>query len=100
MLFFLLVFGPFNRKTWTVSVAEDTHNNVEVELNDMQYILAGIDPRRNWYNFSPPGTEKTRMIVPFSDAVASNVPSLFRAMQDKGELWASITFAASSLVAS
>ena len=40
------------------------------------------------------------MMVPFSDAVAKRVPSLFRAMQDRGELWASMTFTDSSLVAS
>lgn len=40
------------------------------------------------------------MMVPFSDAVASNVPSLFSAMQDSGELCASMTLTASILVAS
>jgi hypothetical protein len=40
------------------------------------------------------------MMVPFSEAVANRVPSLFSAMQDRGELCASITFTASSLVAS
>jgi hypothetical protein len=38
--------------------------------------------------------------VPFSEAVASRVPSLFKAMQERGELCASITFTASNLVAS
>ena len=39
-------------------------------------------------------------MVPFSEAVASSVPSLFKAMQDNGELCASMTFAVSNLVAS
>jgi hypothetical protein len=66
----------------------------------MLYILAGIEPRRNWYSLVPSGTENTLIIVPFSEAVANNVPSLFMAMHDSGELWASITFAGSSFVAS
>jgi hypothetical protein len=40
------------------------------------------------------------MIVPVSEAVASNVPSLFNAMQDNGARCASTTFIASSLYAS
>ena len=40
------------------------------------------------------------MIVPVSEAVASNVPSLFNAMQDNGARCASTTFIASSLKAS
>lgn len=91
--------GP-SRKMWTVSVAEDTHSRVEVELNDMLYILAGIEPLRNWYSFSPSGMLKTRIIVPFSDAVARSVPSLFTAMQDSGELCAVTMLADSILFAS
>jgi hypothetical protein len=49
-------------------------------------------PLRNWYNFSPPGTENTRMMVPVSDAVARRVPSLLRAMQESGARCASTTF--------
>lgn len=37
------------------------------------------------------GTEKTRTIVPLSEAVASNVPSLLKETTLKGLLWASIT---------
>lgn len=44
--------------------------------------------------------ENTRMMVPFSDAVANRVPSLFNAMHDNGELCASMTLTASILVAS
>ena len=40
------------------------------------------------------------MMVPFSDAVANSVPSLFSAIQERGELCASITFTASIFVAS
>ena len=40
------------------------------------------------------------MMVPFSDAVANKVPSLFSAIQDRGELCASTTFTASIFVAS
>lgn len=40
------------------------------------------------------------MMVPFSDAVASRVPSLFSATQDSGELCASMTLTASIFVAS
>jgi hypothetical protein len=96
----LLLFGAPKRKMWTVSVAEDTLSRVDVELKDMLYILAGIEPLLNWYSFWASGIEKTRMMVPFSDAVASNVPSLFSAMHDSGELCASMTFTASILVAS
>ena len=83
-----------------VSVAEDTQSNVDVVLKDMLYILEGIDPLLNWYNFWAPGTEKTRMIVPFSEAVASSVPSLLSAMCDKGLACASIMLICSSFVAS
>jgi hypothetical protein len=85
---------------WTVSVAEETLRRVEVELNDMLKILAGMEPLLNWYSFCASGIEKTRMMVPFSEAVANRVPSLLSAMQDRGELCASITFTASILVAS
>jgi hypothetical protein len=34
------------------------------------------------------------MIVPVSDAVASRVPSLFKATQERGDRWASITLTA------
>jgi hypothetical protein len=40
------------------------------------------------------------MIVPVSEAVASNVPSLFNATQDNGARCASTTFIASSFKAS
>lgn len=43
-----LVFGVPRRKMWTVSVADETLSSVDVELNDMLYILAGMDPRLNW----------------------------------------------------
>lgn len=71
---------------WTVSVADETLSRVDAELNDMLYILAGMEPLLNWYSFCASGIEKTRMMVPFSDAVASRVPSLLSAMQDSGEL--------------
>jgi hypothetical protein len=100
MLLLRLVLGAPSRKMWTVSVADETLRSVEVELNDMLYILAGIDPRLNWYSFCASGMEKTRIMVPFSDAVANRVPSLLSVMQDSGELCASITFTASILVAS
>jgi hypothetical protein len=38
--------GP-SLKMWMVSVADDTHNSVEVTLNDMLNIREGIEPRRN-----------------------------------------------------
>lgn len=47
ILLLRLVFGVPRRKMWTVSVADDTLSNVEVELNDMLYILAGMDPLLN-----------------------------------------------------
>jgi hypothetical protein len=95
-----LVFGAPRRKMWTVSVADETLRRVDVELKDMLYILAGMEPLLNWYSFCASGMEKTRIMVPFSDAVANRVPSLFRTMQDRGELCASITFTASIFVAS
>jgi hypothetical protein len=85
---------------WTVSVAEETQSKVEAVLKDMLNIRDGMDPLRNWYSFLPSGTEKTRMIVPLSEAVASRVPSLFKAMHDRGDLCASTTFMASSFWAS
>ena len=39
-------------------------------------MCAGSEPRRKWNSFSPMGTLKTRMTVPFSEAVASMVPAL------------------------
>lgn len=48
----------------------------------------------------PLGKEKTLIIVPVSEAVASSVPSLFRAIQDRGARCASTTFKASSFSAS
>jgi hypothetical protein len=78
--------GVSRRKMWTVSVADETLSSVDLELNDMLNILAGMEPLRNWYSFCASGIEKTRMMVPFSDAVANSVPSLLSAMQDKGEL--------------
>lgn len=42
-----LVFGAPSLKMWTVSVADETLSSVEVELKDMLYILAGIDPLLN-----------------------------------------------------
>jgi hypothetical protein len=44
--------------------------------------------------------EKTRMMVPLSEAVARRVPVLLRVMQESGERWASTTLMASSLRAS
>ena len=96
----LLLLGAPKRKMWTVSVADDTLSKVDVELKDMLYILAGMEPLLNWYSFCASGIEKTRMMVPFSDAVASRVPSLFSAIQDSGELCASMTLTASIFVAS
>ena len=75
-------FGGASLKTCTVSVAEDTHSNVEVALKLMQYILAGMLPRLNWYSFFPSGMENILMIVPFSEDVAISVPSLLMAMYD------------------
>lgn len=90
--------GPewLNLKTWTVSVEEETQSSVEVVLNDMLYILEGIEPRRNWYSLCPSGTEKTRIIVPLSEAVARSVPSPLSAMHASGERCASMTLIASS----
>lgn len=92
----LVEAGPPKRNMWTVSVVEDTHNNVELRLNDMLYIVDGYVPLRNWYNLSPRGTEKTRIIVPVSEAVASSVPSLFSAMHERGARCAPTTFMALS----
>jgi len=47
MLLLLPALGVPSRKIWTVSVAEDTQRSVDVELKDMLYILAGIDPLLN-----------------------------------------------------
>ena len=60
----------------------------------------GMEPRRNWYNFCAEGTEKTRIIVPLSEAVARSVPALLIVMQERGERWASTTLMASSFRAS
>jgi hypothetical protein len=63
-------------------------------------MCAGRVPRRNWKRFSPDGMEKTRITVPFSDAVARRVPSLLRARQPMVDWWAWIVFTASRVVAS
>jgi hypothetical protein len=76
---------------WTVSVAELTQRSVDMTLKVIEYILEGYEPRRNWYNFAPPGTENTLTIVPLSDAVANRVPSWFNATHDNGALCASMT---------
>lgn len=48
----LLVFGAVvsgdSLKMWIVSVALETQRRVLVALKDMQWILAGMEPRRNW----------------------------------------------------
>ena len=69
-------------------------------LKAMLNILEGIEPLLNWYSLCASGTEKTRMIVPLSEAVASRVPSLLKVTQDKGDLCASTTLTASNLTAS
>jgi hypothetical protein len=84
----------------TVSVVEETQSRVELKLKDMLYIVEGYVPLRNWYSLVPFGREKTLIIVPVSEAVASKVPSLFRAIQDNGARWASTTFNALSSTAS
>lgn len=91
-------YGPgwVSLNTWTVSVDEETQRRVDVVLNDMLYILEGIEPRRNWYSLLPSGTEKTRIIVPLSDAVARSVPSPLRVIHANGERCASTTLMASS----
>lgn len=43
----LLLLGVPKRKICTVSVAEETLSKVDVELNDMLYILAGMEPLLN-----------------------------------------------------
>jgi hypothetical protein len=53
-------------------------------------------PLLNWYSLVPFGKEKTLIIVPVSEAVANNVPSLFNAMHDKGARCASTTLSASN----
>src|SRR5512142_3360931 len=92
--------GPPSRKMWTVSDVDDTQTRVELKLKDMLYIVDGYVPRRNWYSFCPFGTLKMRMMVPVSEAVASSVPSLFSAMQQSGERWASTTLTALRLTVS
>ena len=73
-------------KICTVSVAEETHKSVDVMLKAILKILAGIEPLLNWYNLPASGTEKTRMIVPLSEAVANFVPSLLKAIHESGDL--------------
>ena len=84
LLFAEPVLGGASLKTWTVSVAEETHNSVEVALKLMQYMRAGMLPLRNWYSFLPSAIEKILITVPFSDAVAMSVPSLLIATNDNG----------------
>ena len=94
-----LLCDPPSLNMWTVSDAEEMHSSDEVVLKDMLKILDGIEPRRNWYSLSAFGIEKTRIIVPFSEAVARRVPVLLIVMQDRGVLCAVTTFTASSLEA-
>lgn len=60
----------------------------------------GMEPRRNWYNLRAAGIEKTRIMVPLSEAVARRVPALLTAMHERGERCASTTLIASSFRAS
>lgn len=46
----------------------------------MEKMRDGYVPRLNWYSFVAVGTEKTRTIVPLSEAVASSVPLLLKEM--------------------
>ena len=85
---------------WIVSEAEETHSSVDVTLKAILEIRDGIVPRLNWYNLFPSGMEKTRIIVPLSDAVAMTLPSLLKMMHERGDLCASTTLMASSLIAS
>lgn len=87
-------------KIWMVSEADETQSSVVVTLKAMLYIREGIEPLLNWYSLLPSGTEKTRIMVPLSDAVAIIVPSLLNIMQDSGDLCASTTLIASSFEAS
>jgi hypothetical protein len=84
-------WGP-NLKICTVSCAELTANKVETTLKLIEYILASLVPRRNWYNFSAPGILHTRMTVPFSEAVARSVPVELIERKEMGALCAWITF--------
>ena len=77
---------PPSLKMCTVSEAEVTQRREEAVLKDMLKIRAGMEPRRNWYSLSAFGTEKTRMIVPLSEAVARRVPVLLMVMHDRGVL--------------
>jgi hypothetical protein len=79
-------------KMCTVSWAELTANKVETTLKLMEYILASLVPRRNWYSFSAPGILQTRITVPLSEAVARRVPVELMERKDIGDLWACITF--------
>lgn len=63
-------------------------------------MCAGNVPLRNWNKFSPDGMAKTRITVPFSEAVARSVPSLFSARQPMEDWWASIVLTDSRVVAS
>lgn len=81
-------------KTWIVSVAEETQRSVAVALNAMLKMRAGREPRRNWASLRASGMEKTRIMVPLSEAVANFVPLLSMAMQESGARCASITLTA------
>ncbi|GMF59860.1 unnamed protein product [[Candida] boidinii] len=65
--------------------------NLLSELKDNEYILVGYVPLLNWYNLTPVLTEKIRIIVPLSDAVANNKPSLLNAIAANEVLCASMT---------
>lgn len=92
--------GEQSLNMWTVSLALLTQRRVLVALNAMLYMREGMLPRRNWYSFFADGTEKTRMMVPLSEAVARRVPALLRQMQERGERCAWMTLMAWSLRAS
>lgn len=76
----------------TVSVSLLTASRLETGLKAMLNILAPYVPRRNCATLSPLGTEKTRITVPLSLAVASNVPVLFKLRCANGDLCAWMIF--------
>jgi hypothetical protein len=82
---FYFSFGPSSLNICIVSKLLEAHKNNESGLNDSEYIVAlRFIPRRNSNKRFPCGTEKTRMTVPFSDAVANLVPCQSKAMAANG----------------
>ena len=78
-------------KTWTVSVFDEEHKNVASWLKaKLQIDTHRFTPLLNSWTRVPSVTLKTRITVPFSEAVAILAPDWLKLNAAKGLSWAAI----------